>query len=173
MTRDLPPEDTRDDLPEDPRRDPRDRLRPTSPAALTLCAVAGLVGGWLLRPLSVAWFDHAPVVTWVQPLVLALAAAILGYTAWSTWRTVHVQRLPLEPQQAVNRLVLGRACALVGALVAGGYLGYAVSQLGLEAELSGQRLVRSVAAGAAGMVICVAGLLLERACRVRKDDPEA
>ena len=30
----------------------------------------------------------------------------------------------------MNRLVLARACALVGALVAAGYVGYAVSWLG-------------------------------------------
>ncbi len=54
----------------------------------------------------------------------------------------------LEPHQAVNRLVLARACALVGALVAGGYLGYALSWLGVDAELARQRAWRSVAAGA-------------------------
>ena len=37
-----------------------------------------------------------------------------------------------EPHRAVNRLVLGRAGALVGALVAGGYAGYAVSWIGSD-----------------------------------------
>ena len=35
----------------------------------------------------------------------------------------------------MNRLVLARACALVGALVAGGYLGYALSWVGVDTEL--------------------------------------
>ena len=71
-----------------------------------------------------------PLVSWAQPLALLLLAAILGYVAWATWRTVHVRRERLLPHQAVNRLVLARACVLVAALVAGGYLGYALSWIG-------------------------------------------
>ena len=76
----------------------------------------------------------------------------------------------LEPHRAVNRLVLARACALVGALVAGGYVGYAVSWLGDDAELADQRVLRSAVAGLAGVAIVVTAMLLERACRVRSDD---
>lgn len=140
------------------------------PGALTLFAVVGLVGGWLLHPVAESWTGTAPVVTWGQPLALLLVAAILGYTARATWRAVQARGEGLAPHQAVNRLVLARACALVGALLAGGYLGYAVSWLGLEAELAGQRVIRSAAAGVAGILIVVAALLLERACRVRSDD---
>lgn len=148
------------------------RLQPTSAAVLTAWGVAGLVGGWLLHPLSERWRDTAPIVTWAQPLALVLVAAILGATAYLTWRTVHVQHQRLEPHQAVNRLVLARACALVGALVAGGYLGYALSWLGNDAELASQRAVRSGVAGLAGVAIVVTAVLLERACRVRSD-PDA
>ena len=61
---------------------------------------------------------------------------------------------------------------LVGALVAGGYLGFAVSWVGVEAELAGQRIVRSLLAGLAGLLITIGALWLERACRVPKDDDE-
>jgi MFS family permease len=148
------------------------RLRPTSPAAITAWAVAGLIGGWLLHPITERVSGTAPVLTWAQPLALALVAAILGATAWLTWRTVHVQRRRLEPHRAVNRLVLARACALVGALVAGAYLGYAVSWLGDDAELAAQRAWRSGASSLAGMGIVITAVLLERACRVRSDDGE-
>jgi hypothetical protein len=84
---------------------------------------------------------------------------------------VQGRAVPLEPHRAVNRLVLGRACALVGALVAGGYAGYALSWLGIEGDpLAGQRVLRSVIAAVLGVGICVGGILLERACRVRGDD---
>lgn len=151
---------------------PEGRLRPTSPAAITAWAVTGLIGGWLLHPVTERVSGSAPVLTWAQPLALALVAAILGATAWLTWRTVHVQRRRLEPHRAVNRLVLARACALVGALVAGGYLGYAVSWLGDEAELASQRAWRSGASSLAGIGIVITAVLLERACRVRSDDGE-
>jgi hypothetical protein len=145
-------------------------LQPTSAGIVTAWAVAGLVGGWLLHPVAERLSGTAPVVTWLQPVALFLVAAIVGGAAWATWRAVQVRREWLEPQQAVNRLLLARSCALVGALVAGGYLGYAVSWVGSDAALAGQRGWRSVAAGVAGALIVVAALLLERACRVRSDD---
>lgn len=150
--------------------EPGGSLRPTSPAALTAWAVAGLVGGWLVHPVADRW-GTPPLVTWAQPLALLLVVAILGATAWITYRQVHVRRERLDPQQAVNRLVLARACAYVGALAAGGYLGYAVSWLGVPAELAEQRAWRSAAAALAGAGVAVTALLLERACRVRSDDP--
>ncbi|MGY2700666.1 MULTISPECIES: DUF3180 domain-containing protein [unclassified Nocardioides] len=149
------------------------RLRPTSAATLTVWAVVGLVGGWLLHPIAARVLDSAPIVTWAQPLALVLVATILGATAYLTWRTMHVQHQRLEPHRAVNRLVLARACALVGALVAGGYAGYALSWVGMDSDLASQRLWRSVAAALAGVAIVVTAVVLERACRVRSDEDEA
>lgn len=152
---------------------PGGRLRPTSVGALTVWGLIGLVTGWVLRPVAERMGSNAPIVTWAQPLALLLVAAILGATAYLTWRTIHVHHQRLEPQQAVNRLVLARACALVGALVAGGYLGYALSWVGVDTELGSQRVWRSVVAGLAGMAIVTTSLLLERACRVKTEENES
>lgn len=152
----------------------RARLRPISAAAITVWAVIGLIGGWALHPLIERWRGVAPVVTWVQPLVLFLIAGIVGGTAWITWRQLHVHRERLEPHRAVNRLVLARACTLVGALLAGGYLGYAVSWLDYNDDpLAHTRIVRSVVAAVAGVLIVVASRLLEHACRVHEDDDDS
>jgi MFS family permease len=144
-------------------------LEPTRPVVLAGWAVAGLAVGWLVHTLTDRW-GTPPLVTWAQPLGLVLVAAILGGTAWSTWRTVHVRRERLEPHQAVNRLVLARACAFVGAFVGGGYVGYAASWLGDPSPLADERVLRSGLAALAGLLTVVASLLLERACRVRSDD---
>jgi hypothetical protein len=133
--------------------------------------MAGLVLGWLLHPVSDR-FGTPPLVTWLQPLALFFVAAVLGSTAWLTHRTIHVRRDYIEPHRAVNRLVLARACIVVGALVAGGYAGYAVSWLGDPAELGDERLVRSAVAALAGVAVVIAALLLERACRVHSEDDE-
>ena len=61
---------------------------------------------------------------------------------------------------------------LRGALAVGGYLGYALSWLGVDAELADQRLARSLVAAFASVLVVVTALLLERACRVRDLDPE-
>lgn len=144
-------------------------LRPTPVLLLVQVAVAGVVLGWVVRPVYAALDAHPPIVTWSQPVALGLVAVLLAGTAWLTHRAVHVHRRRLVPHQAVNRLLLARACALVGALVGGAYAGYALGQLGLSAELAGERLTRSALAALACVGVCAAALLLERACRVRSD----
>lgn len=131
--------------------------------------MVGLVGGWLIHPVTDR-FGNPPVVSWFQPLALFFLAALLATAAYGTHRTLHVRHERMEPQRAVNRLVLARACVVVGGLVAGGYFGYAVSWLGVPAELGDERIVRSAVAGLAGVGIVVGALFLERACRVRSDD---
>ena len=154
------------------------RLGPTAPGVLVVLGLVGLVVGWAVRPLSVALGDPAPRVGWLPPLALLLVALILGYAAWTTHRLLQRPAAGrptghLLPHQAVNRLVLAKSCALVGALVGGGYVGYALTWVGSEAELGGERIVHSAVAGVAGGLIMAASLLLERACRVRKDDDRA
>ena len=150
--------------------EPRERLRPISGGALAGAANAALVCGMLLHSDSEAWWGTAPVITWLQPLALLVVVLIIAITAWATRRSIAGKGDRIDPLYAVNRLVLGRACAVVGALVAGGYAGYALSWLGIDGDpLAGQRLLRSAIAAVLGIGVCVAGLLLERACRVRED----
>jgi len=163
----LPPDPHQD---EEPDRDdePQGRLGPTSYTVVTGWALAGLVLGWVWRLLAERLNGVAPVVSWSQPAALWLVAVAIAITAWQTHRAVQVRRERLEPHRAVNRLVLARAGAYVGALVAGAYAGYALTWVGDPAELAGQRIVRSLVAVAAGVVIVVGSFLLERACRVRR-----
>nr|WP_179670009.1 DUF3180 domain-containing protein [Nocardioides thalensis] len=148
-------------------------MRPTSVAALAGWAVVGLVCGWAVHPISERLGTVAPVISWLQPLTLWLLAAILGFTAWATWRSVQVRQERLLAHQAVNRLVLARASAIVAALVAGGYVGYALSWLGESAEMADDRVLRSLLAAGGAVAAVVAALLLERACRVRGESPDA
>ena len=163
-----PPPEPPEDLPE-----PEGTLQPTSLAVLAIWGLGGLVGGWLLHVYAARYLTTAPLVSWGQPLALYLVAAILGVTARATWRVVRDPRERLEPHQAVNRLVLARACAYVGVLAAGGYLGYALSWLGDPAELAEQRAVRSLVAALGGVCVTVGALVLERACRVSKGNDDA
>ncbi|MBU2695102.1 hypothetical protein CCO04_08415 [Pimelobacter sp. 30-1] len=148
-------------------------MRPTAARTLLGWALVGLAVGAAIHPLCNRLGIVPPLVSTPQPLALLLLAGILGYGAWVTHRAVHVRRERLAPHQAVNRFVLGRASALVGALVAGGYLGYALTWIGDPAELADERLVRSLVAAACALAAMVAGILLERACRVRGDRDDA
>jgi len=144
-------------------------LRPTSPSSLLGWSLAGLVLGWVLHAVADRVGFVPPLVSWVQPFALVLLAAILGYTAYATNRAVHLRRQVLSAQQAMNRFILARSCALVSALVAGGYLVYGLSWVGDPAELADDRLLRCGVACVAGLLAMVAALLLERACRVPTD----
>jgi len=72
----------------------------------------------------------------------------------------------------VALLVLAKASAVAGALVAGAYLGFGLSFVdSWEVALPRQRVVRSAVAMLSAVAVVVAALLLERACRV-PIDPE-
>ena len=158
--------------PEEPS-EPRGSLHPTSARALTVCAVVGLVGGWAIHPVLGSVTGRPPLVSWTQALAVVLVAVIMGFLAWHTWQTVQVRGERLELHQAMNRLVLARACALGGTLIAAGYVGYAVSWLGDASQFADRWIVRSVVAALGGAGVTLASLALERACRADGGRPQA
>ena len=164
------PDPEQEPTPEPP--EPEGRIRTTGAGLLLGLGLVAFVLGWAVRPVSIDLRGAAPTVGWLPVLTLFLVAAILGGVAWATHRALHTHRLRLPAHQAVNRLVLAKACALAGAVVAGGYFGYALSWLGLDSDLAQQRLLRSALAGAAGVLIVAGSLALERACRVKPTDDE-
>lgn len=149
------------------------RLRTTGPGLIAGWALAGLVLGRLVRPVLTELDRTSPQIGWVQAGVLYLVAAILLGVARATRRVLRDEPMRLRPHEAVNRLVLAKACALVGALTAGGYLGYALSWVGSSAELGDERIVVSLVAAGGAVLTVVGSLLLERACRVLDDEDES
>jgi cytochrome bd-type quinol oxidase subunit 2 len=154
------------DEPDEKPDEPRGTISPTGPGPLVIGGVVGLVLGWAVRPLCLRLGYAEPDISLVTVGVLFFAAAIVGGSAYLTKRTVERHRSALEHHQAVNRLVLAKACALVGAFLAGGYLGYAVAQLGVGDPASDTRLWRSSLAALGALAATAAALLLEQACRV-------
>jgi hypothetical protein len=129
--------------------------------------VVGLLLGRLIRPIALALDQVPPRVGWPPVLALGLAAVIMGGAAWLTHRARQRERLRLlSHHQAVNRLVLAKACSLAGAVVVGVYAGYALSWVGAHAELGEERLLHSVLAAGAAAALVVSSLTLEQACRV-------
>jgi len=151
--------------PDEEPPEPRGSLHPTSARALTVCVVVGLALGWGIHPLLNRLGGRPPLVSWTQALTLVLVAGIMGFLAWHTWQTVQVRGERLDVDQAVNRLVLARACALGGALVSAGYAGYAVSWLGDQSQYADRWILRSVVAAGGAACVTLASLVLERACR--------
>lgn len=158
------------ELPDDPDgphgAEPPGRLRPTGPEVLVTTGVVGLVGGWSVRALALRLGYAEPRVGLVSITLLFFAAAVIAGSAYATRRTVTRDRAALPPHQAVNRLVLAKASAVVGALLAGGFAGYAVAQLGVGDPAAMTRLWRSAIAALGAVALVAAALRLEHACRV-------
>lgn len=150
--------------------EPQGHLRPTGPGPLVVLGVIGLVGGWAVRPLALRTGYAEPRVSLGTVALLVFVAAVIGGSAYLTRRAVRGARSRLAHHQAVNRLVLARACALAGALVAGGYLGYALAQLGVQDPVASTRLWHSLAGAGAALLMTASALLLEQACRVPPEE---
>ena len=141
--------------------------------ALVVAALFGGLAGWLLVVTANAFDLIPPEVPWTAPIGLILLAALVGALAYSTHQRIQVRRERMEPSRAVAFLVLGKASALAGALVAGGYFAYALMFLTrIDAVAPRDRVIRSGIAVLAGIALCITGLALERACKIPDEDDE-
>jgi hypothetical protein len=149
-------------------------VRPTR--IRTLVWLALVVGAltWLLLRILDSNGTTLPPLTWTAPAGV-LALALLVGVAWVTVRRrraptqPHVT--PIDPLGMARLAALGKAASHVGAALVGWYAGWVVLLLP-DLEISSRR-DRAVWAGfavGAAVLLAVAGLLLERACRVRDDE---
>ena len=152
---------------------PGGSVEPTPPLALLVAALFGGLAGWLLVVVANALGAIPPEVPWSAPIALVVVTALVGALAYSTHQRIQVRRERVEPSRAVALLVLGKASALAGGVIAGGYLAYALMFLTrLDAAAPRDRVVRSLIAALVGLGLLAAGLLLERACRVPRGDDD-
>ncbi len=155
-------------------------MRGTTPRLLAIVGLgAGLVSFGVFR----AWFGlegtlpqvpvSAPAVLAFVALVFVVAAAVLTPRLRAT--TSKVERRPgdakpLHPLAAARVAVMAVAAGLVGAVVAGGYAGFAVVVLmDLDSDFRREQLVLALLSFAAALALVVAAHLLERACRLPED----
>lgn len=145
----------------------------TPPLALVTAALTGAGCGWLIVVIANAFDLIPPRIPWTAPVALFLIAALVGVIAYTTYQRIQVRRERVDPQRAVTFLVLGKASALAGALVAGGYLVYGLMFITrYAADAPRDRVIKSAVAVVAGIAMCIAGLLLERACKVPTGEDE-
>lgn len=165
MSRDAPP--VGDPAPPPPTEG---RIRITGPGPLVVAGLVGLVIGWAIRGWAIRRGAAAPDVSWLAVSTSVFVAAGIGSIAYLTWRTVQREHLGLPAQQGVRRLVLGKSVARLGAFGLGGYVGIAISNVGVGGEQASGTIVRALVAALASGLALAAGLLLEHACRVPPED---
>lgn len=145
-------------------------MRPTRPADLV--AVLGVVAvlSWLLARVLYGSLPQVGLLTGASLLVLAgvevgLAVVLRG----------RIQRRegarPLDPIMAARSAALAKASSLVGALVAGAWVGLGVHLLAERGRLAAA--VADTPGAVVGLVsalaLVAAALLLERTCRTPDD----
>lgn len=148
-------------------------MKPTRVRALVVVAAVATVLSWLVQRLLRNSGRDMPPVPWTAAIGLLLVACLV-YSA-----AVPVRRLtkgspgakPVDPLRAARTAVLGKAAAYAGPLVFGWY----VAQLLLlvpDLDISAHRAqaIRAAVAALAAFLVCVAGVLAERMCRVPPDD---
>ncbi|MFI5429001.1 DUF3180 domain-containing protein [Aeromicrobium sp. UC242_57] len=145
--------------------------RPTPVLLLAALIGVGLVGGRLTPPLIVRFDGTVPRLGWAAPIMLLAAAVVVGMFAWKTWQSLHKKHERMTADYGIKMLSLAKSCAIVGAIVAGFYGGFAFAYLdALDSTLGHERFVRGLVAAVASLLLLIAALLLERACRLPEDD---
>ena len=146
-------------------------VRRTSALNVAVWVAIGLVVGLLVRPIAVRLDASPPRVGFGAAATLFVVAVVVGALAWSTWQSLHKKHERMTSDHAAKMLALSRSCAIVGALFAGGYGGFALAFINdLDTPLGHERAVNGGVAALAGLLLLVAALLLERACRLPEDD---
>ncbi len=145
----------------------------TRASTLILFAVIGLVGGWFLDAGLAASGQPTVMPSYALPVVLVAIGVIVVIAAVPVRRAVRARRHGnVNPFYATRVVVLAKACALTGALLAGAGLGLVAYILG-RGVVAGVGSVLMAAAMAVGSVLLlVAGLIAERMCTIPPDDDE-
>lgn len=148
-------------------------VRRTSALTLTIVGAVGLTGGRLVRPVVERRDGIAPTVGWSASLALAIGAVILAGLAWNTFQNLHRRKLRMTSNYGVGMLALAKSSAIVGALVLGGYLGYAIGFADAwDTPRGRERVIHSLAAAGAALLMMAAALFLERSCEVPGDEDD-
>jgi hypothetical protein len=148
-------------------------MTPARLPAMLLLALATAALGWTALDL---WRDNGgtslplpwTAVAGTAALMIVVIAAGLPVRRWVRGR----RDRPLDPLVAARTVVLAKAAAYGGSLLAGWY---AAQALALAPDLMGERLTRLVLAIVAAVFavgIAAAGLVVQRWCRVPPSDSD-
>ena len=153
-------------------------MRPTRPPVLLLCVLLAGVTGYLLA--VVAYGDLPPLPRYAPATLVLLTVVELGMA-----RVVHERvrgrgrpgARALHPLQVARAVALAKASSPTGSLLLGLYGGLLVRLLPSNAAQARSDAVVCAASAVAALLLVVAALVLERACRTprppapdRRDD---
>ena len=149
-------------------------MRPTRLPVLLLAVLVAAALGYLLAETA---YSRIPPLPALAPVTLAVLAVMLGGMAYVVRGKVRGRRpvgRPMHPMQVARAAVLAKASSLGGALVAGGYGGIFLWTFARRGDVAtyGEDARVSGLAAVAAVLLVVAALALERACRTPPEDDE-
>jgi hypothetical protein len=145
----------------------RRRLGPTPPSTLIVAALAAAAIAWLLIS---RFYGRMYDLTWIPPVMITALAAGEVFAARTT--AARIERKPragkLDPLLVSRFVALAKASALAGAIFTGFYGGFSVWLAFERSTLqhAGDDLPKAIGGAVAGIVLMLAALRLERACKV-------
>ncbi|WP_420813605.1 DUF3180 domain-containing protein [Planosporangium thailandense] len=153
---------------------PEPRMRPTKLSTLFVAALAAAAVAWLV--ISRFYGDIATTLPWLPPFVMLGLALVEAVLAPGTKARIERRNgaPPVNPLAVAWYVVLAKASALGGALFTGLYAGlltWLVPQRGFLTHV-GQDLPQAIVGVIGALALTLAGLWLERACRVPPPPPD-
>ena len=149
----------------------RPRMGPTQPATLVLAALVAAALAWLLVSMTYA---SLPDVPWTPTAVLAGLGVLEGYLALNT--RARIQRKPghpsVDPLAVARFAVLAKASSLVGSIFGGFFVGLLIFLIFKHTDAAHHDLPAAIGGVVGSIILVIAALFLERACRVPKRDDE-
>jgi len=141
---------------------------------LLLVAVCAAVLSWAGLGALDSRGGAALPLPWTAPVALVVLAVAVISAGWPVrrWNQGHRDR-PLDALRAARAAVLARAAGVTGAALAGGYAGMALVLLPtVDIEPRRARLLLALGAAVASIVLSVAGIVVERWCRLPPPDTD-
>lgn len=146
-----------------------------TPTRWRVLLTVALLTGAVVYAVTRVWSSRSSMLPGV-PIGAAVVIALLGVAVLLTALTLRGRfqhkpgREPVPPLAAARLVVVAKTASHAGALLAGAYAGLFVFYLfDLDTEIRTSRMIASVACVGAAVLLVVAGLVLERLCRIPED----
>lgn len=150
-------------------------MKRTHPSSLVVCALAGVVVGYLGDLLLVSTGRSTVVPPLSLPITLIGVAVVVILLAWPVRRAVTgASRHRIDPFRAMRIAVLAKASSLAGALVLGLGIGITLFLVTRAVLPSAATVWLALATAIGAALLMAAGLVAEWFCTLPPDDdPDA
>jgi uncharacterized membrane protein YedE/YeeE len=146
-------------------------MRPTRWSTLVVVAI---VSGGVSYLITRSWFDYVPTPSVYLPLWLAVLAIAELYLAAMTRARLAGRSgtRPVDPLVVARYVALAKASAVVGSLATGVYAGFLGWVIRLDTPTANHDTTTAAFGMGLAVLLTVAALVLEYACRVPKRDDD-